>query len=128
MRARMRRTHAYRARVTRCDLDYMGSITIDRDLLDAAALLPLEQVAVYNVTQGTRLTTYCIAGTAGGGEIGLTGAAAHLADVGDIVIIAAYGQLASDELPGHQAAVVFVNDHNRITEIATQTPFDNPGM
>lgn len=120
------RAKIHRARVTRCDLDYVGSITIDRDLLEAADLLPLEEVDVYNITRGTRFTTYCIPGPPGGGEIGVNGAAAHLAEVDDLVIVAAYCQLDREDIPHHRARVVLVNDLNRIAEIREQTPFDLP--
>lgn len=126
----MRRTflHAkiHRARVTRSDLHYVGSITVDVELLEAAQILPLEQVDVYNITRGTRFTTYCIAGAKGGGEIGVNGAAAHLAEVGDLVIIAAYCQLEREDLAGHRAHVVLVEGDNAIAELREQTPFDPP--
>jgi aspartate 1-decarboxylase len=108
------RAKIHRARVTRCQLDYVGSISIDRDLLEAANLLPLEQVDVYNITRGTRLTTYCIPAPAGRGEVGINGAAAHLAEVGDLVI------------PHHRARVVLLDEANRVAEIRDQTPFDEP--
>ena len=121
------RAKIHRARVTRSDLDYVGSISIDRDLLEAADLLPLEQVDVYNLTRGTRFTTYCIAGTPGGGEIGVNGAAAHLAKSGDLVIVAAYCQLDREDVPHHRARVILVDDANRVTEVRDQTPFDRVG-
>jgi len=120
------RAKIHRARVTRCDLDYVGSITIDRDLLEAADLLPLEEVDVYNITRGTRFTTYCIPGAAGGREIGVNGAAAHLAAVDDLVIVAAYCQLDREDIPHHRARIVLVDDRNRVAEIREQTPFDLP--
>jgi aspartate 1-decarboxylase len=120
------RAKIHRARVTRCDLDYVGSVTIDRELLTAADLLPLEQVDVYNLTRGTRFTTYCIPGEPGGGEIGVNGAAAHLAGVGDLVIIAAYTLLDREDVPHHRARVVLVDEANAVTEVRVQTPFDDP--
>ena len=120
------RAKIHRARVTRSDPDYVGSITIDTDLLAAADLLPLEQVDVYNLTRGTRFTTYCIAGAAGSGEIGVNGAAAHLAKTGDLVIIAAYCELDREEIPGHRARVVLVQGRNAIAEVRVQSPFDLP--
>lgn len=116
------RAKIHRARVTRCDVNYVGSITLDRDLLDAADLLPLEQVDVYNITTGARLTTYCIAGERGGGEVGINGAAAHLANSGDLVIVAAYCQLDREDLPHHRARIVLVGDDNRVAEVREQTP------
>lgn len=119
------RAKIHRARVTRCELDYVGSITIDRYLLAAADLLPLEQVDVYNLTRGTRFTTYCIPGEPGSGEVGVNGAAAHLAAVGDLVIIAAYTLLDREDVPHHEARVVLVDDANAVSEVLTQTPFDD---
>jgi len=120
------RAKIHRARVTRRDLDYVGSITIDRDVLAAADLLPLEQVDVYNITRGTRFTTYCLAGTPGGGEVGINGAAAHLAEIGDFVIVAAYCQLDREEVAPHRARVVLVDAANRVVETREQTPFEVP--
>jgi len=120
------RAKIHRARVTRSDLHYVGSITIDRDLLDAADLLPLEEVDVYNITRGTRFTTYCIPGAPGGGEIGVNGAAAHLAEIGDLIIVAAYCQLDREDIPHHKARVVLADDANRVAEVREQTPFDLP--
>lgn len=119
------RAKIHRARVTRCDVHYVGSITLDRQLLDAADLRPLEQVDVYNVTTGGRFTTYCIAGPPGSGEVGLNGAAAHLAQVGDLIIVAAYCLLDREDLPHHRARIVLIGDHNRIAEVREQTPFDD---
>jgi aspartate 1-decarboxylase len=116
------RAKIHRARVTRCDLHYVGSITIDADLLRAADLLPLEQVDVYNITSGTRFSTYCIAGEVGSGEIGINGAAAHLAGVGELVIIAAYCQLEPQEISRHRARVVLVDGRNRPAEVREEGP------
>ncbi|HVN75631.1 MAG TPA: aspartate 1-decarboxylase [Thermoanaerobaculaceae bacterium] len=121
------RAKIHRARVTRSDLDYVGSISLDRDLLEAADLLPLERVEVYNITRGTRFSTYCIAAPPGGGEVGVNGAAAHLASTGDIVIVAAYCQLDREDVPHHAARVVLVDGANRVTEVMKQTPFDLEG-
>ncbi len=120
------RAKIHRARITRCDVDYLGSVTIDRDLLAAADILPLERVDVYNLTSGTRFATYCIAGEAGGGEVGVNGAAAHLAAVGDLVIIAAYCDLDREDIPHHRARVVLVDGRNRVAEVRVQSPFDLP--
>lgn len=126
MRRPFLRAKIHRARVTRCDLDYVGSITIDRDLLEAADLLPLEEVDVYNLTRGSRFTTYCIPGVPGSGEVGVNGAAAHLAEVGDLVIVAAYCQLDREDIPHHRARIVLVDGANRVGEVREQTPFDVP--
>jgi aspartate 1-decarboxylase len=124
MRRAFLRTKIHRARVTRSDLDYVGSITLDEDLLAAASLLPLEQVDIYNITRGTRFATYCLPGPAGSGEVGINGAAAHLVSAGDLVIIAAYCELEVTEIGDHRARVVLVDTNNRVTEIREQTPFD----
>ena len=118
------RAKIHRARVTRCEIDYVGSISIDRDLLEAADLLPLEQVDVYNLTRGTRFTTYCIAGPAGSGEIGVNGAAAHLASTNDLVIIAAYCHLDREDVPHHRVRVILVDEANHAAEVREQTPFE----
>lgn len=120
------RAKIHRARVTRRDPDYVGSITIDRALLEAADILPLEQVDVYDITSGTRLTTYCLAASPGSGEVGVNGAAAHLVATGDLVIIAAYATLDREDVARHRARVVLLGEGNRITEIREPTPFDVP--
>jgi aspartate 1-decarboxylase len=118
------RAKIHRARVTRCDPEYVGSIAIDRDLLAACDLLPLEQVDVYNLTRGTRFTTYCVASAPGEGEVAINGAAAHLAPVGDLVIVAAYCHLDREDVPLHRARVVLVDEGNHPVEIREQTPFE----
>jgi aspartate 1-decarboxylase len=120
------RCKLHRGKVTQSDLDYVGSISIDTELMDAADLLALEQVDVYNLTRGTRFTTYCIPGKPGSGEIGVNGAAAHLAKAGDLVIVAAYCWLDREDIPGHKARVVLLDGGNRVAEVREQTPFDSP--
>ncbi|MFF3601722.1 aspartate 1-decarboxylase [Kitasatospora indigofera] len=109
----------HRATVTHADLDYVGSITIDRDLLDAAGILPGEQVAVVDVTNGARLETYTISGERGSGVVGINGAAAHLVHPGDIVIIIAYGQMPSDEALVFEPRVVHVGAANEILAVGS---------
>lgn len=109
----------HRATVTRCDLDYVGSVTIDPDLLDAAGLRPNEAVWVLDLENGSRFETYIIRGDPGRGEIGINGAAAHLTAVGHKVIILAYGLLPPEELDTHIAKSVIVDDHNRIDHVLT---------
>ena len=109
----------HRATVTQADLDYVGSITIDRDLLDAAGILPGELVAVVDVTNGARLETYTISGDRGSGVIGINGAAAHLVHPGDVVIIIAYGLLENDEALTFKPRVVHVDSQNQIITIGT---------
>src|SRR3989304_5857998 len=90
-------------------------------------LLPLQQGDVHNIPRGARFTTYCIPGPPGSGEIGLNGAAAHLAKVGDLVIVVAYCHLDREDIPQHRARVVLVDGANRVAEGREQTPFDLPG-
>lgn len=108
----------HRAMVTRADLDYVGSITIDPVLSEAAGFLENEKIEIYDVTNGSRLSTYVIPGVPGSGEIGINGAAAHLVQAGDLVIIASYGWLSAEEAVGHTPRVVFVDAQNRITATA----------
>ncbi len=104
----------HRATVTQADLHYVGSVTVDEDLLDAADLLAGEQVHIVDVTNGARLETYTIAGERGSGMIGINGAAAHLVHPGDVVILIAYGQMETAEAREHAPHVVFVDARNRI--------------
>jgi aspartate 1-decarboxylase len=107
----------HRVTVTEADLDYVGSVTIDRMLLDAARMLPGERVDVVDVTNGNRLTTYVIEGAAGAGQICINGAAAHLVQAGDIAIILAYTQMDEAEARIFMPRVVFVDHENRIVDI-----------
>ncbi len=104
----------HRATVTQADLDYVGSITIDRDLMDAAGLIENEQVQVLDITNGNRLTTYVIEGPRASGVIAINGAAAHLVKVGDLVIICSYAQLNESELANHHPQIVLVDEHNHV--------------
>ncbi|MGI5126302.1 aspartate 1-decarboxylase [Pseudonocardia sp. CA-107938] len=106
----------HRATVTQADLHYVGSVTVDRDLMDAAGLLEGEQVAIVDITNGARLETYVIEGPRGSGVIGINGAAAHLVHPGDLVILIAYGQFDEKELESYAPRVVFVDAANRIVE------------
>ena len=106
----------HRATVTQANLNYVGSITIDADLLEAADIYPYEMVQVVNVNNGSRLETYTIAGARGSGVICLNGAAARLAAEGDIVIIISYGQYSEEEIRSLEPRLVFVDADNRITE------------
>ena len=107
----------HRVTVTQADLNYVGSVTIDRTLLEAARLLPGEQVSIVDVTNGNRLTTYVIEGEAGSGQICINGAAALLVQPGDIAIIIAYAQLDEAEARRFVPRVVFVDHDNRIVEV-----------
>ena len=110
----------HRATVTRADLDYVGSITIDAALVEAAGFLENEKIDIYDVTSGARLSTYVIPGVRGSGEIGINGAAAHLVKPGDLVILAGYGWMTAEEVAAHRPRVVHVDGRNRIVEIAGQ--------
>lgn len=114
----------HRATVTRADLDYVGSITIDPLLIEAAGFLEGEKVDIYDVTNGSRISTYVIPGIPGSGEVGINGAAAHLVTKGDLVIIANYGWMTEAENATREPKVVFVDAKNRITskEAAERTP------
>ena len=96
-------------------MNYTGSITIDQNLMDAAGILPYEQVLVANITNGTRHETYAVLGPRGQGDIIVMGAAAHLVNTGDKVIIMCFADMDPDEAKKHKAKVVFVDDQNRIT-------------
>ncbi|MFR9806205.1 aspartate 1-decarboxylase [Pseudonocardia sp. RS010] len=109
----------HRATVTQADLHYVGSVTVDRDLMEAADLLEGEQVAIVDITNGARLETYVIPGERGSGVIGINGAAAHLVHPGDLVILIAYGQLDEAELLTYSPKVVFVDDENAIVELGS---------
>jgi aspartate 1-decarboxylase len=105
----------HRATITEANLAYEGSLTVDRDLMDAAGLLPYEKVAVVNVTNGSRLETYVIEGGRGTGVLCLNGAAARLGAVGDTVIIIAYAQMSPEEAASYKPALIQVDDENRPT-------------
>jgi aspartate 1-decarboxylase len=113
----MLKSKIHRATVTQADLHYVGSVTVDRDLLDAADLLPGEQVAIVDVTNGARLETYVIEGERGSGVIGINGAAAHLVHPGDLVIIISYAQLADAAARAYEPRIVHVDGHNRIVRL-----------
>lgn len=107
----------HRATVTSADLNYVGSVTIDADLLDAAGILEGQQVDISDIANGQRLTTYTIAGERGSGVLRLNGAAARLVSVGDLVIVMAYAQVPESRLPSWRPKVVFVDAANRIVEV-----------
>ncbi|MER3536765.1 MAG: aspartate 1-decarboxylase [Thermus sp.] len=107
----------HRATVTEANLDYVGSVTVDQDLLEAAGILPYEQVDIYDLTNGARLTTYAIPGERGSGTIGINGAAAHLVKPGDLIILVAYGVFDEEEARALKPTVVLVDEKNRILEV-----------
>ncbi|NKY50233.1 aspartate 1-decarboxylase [Nocardia vermiculata] len=115
----MMKSKIHRATVTHADLHYVGSVTVDPDLMDAADLLEGEQVCIVDIDNGSRLETYVIAGERGSGVIGINGAAAHLVKPGDLVILIAYGMMDEAELREYQPRVVFVDDRNRRVELGS---------
>lgn len=114
----MLKSKIHRAVVTEANINYVGSITIDKGLMDAAGLYEYELVHVVDINNGNRLETYIIAGQSGNGDICLNGAAARLVHVGDHVIIMSYCQISGDEAATHQPKIVFVDENNSISEIA----------
>jgi aspartate 1-decarboxylase len=118
----MMRAKIHRATVTQADLDYEGSISIDRTLMDATDLLPNEAVCVWNVTNGNRFETYVVEGERNSGCICVNGAAAHLVNPGDLVIIAAFTWLPEEAARKHEPKVVFVDGDNRIREKRAEVP------
>ncbi len=122
----MLKSKIHRARVTETNIDYEGSITIDTKLMEAADILPYEQVEVLNINTGARFTTYAIVGKAGSGKICLNGAAARLAVTGDTVIILSYRHVEDEEARNFTPTLVYVDANNAITEIkkvANAVPF-----
>lgn len=110
----------HRAEVTDADLHYEGSVTIDADLMEAADFVEHEQVQIYNVNNGNRLTTYTLRGPRGSGCIKVNGAAAHLVSKGDLVIIASYANYHESEIDGHHPTVVLLGEENRIKQLVTE--------
>lgn len=106
----------HNARVTEANLNYVGSITIDEELLRAAGMLANEFVMVADVDNGSRFETYVIKGKAGSGVIGLNGAAAHLVNIGDRIIIFSMGYIESGQMEPHESNVVICDEHNRIAQ------------
>lgn len=116
MQRLMFKSKIHRATVTGTDKDYEGSLTIDEDLLDAADILPYEQIHVWDVTNGARIVTYALAGERGSGVIGVNGAGAHLIHTGDLVIIATYSSMTTKKAKKYKPTVVFVDEKNKIKE------------
>ena len=113
MMLNMLKSKIHRATVTQTDLHYEGSLTLDPHLMRVADIAPGEQVEVYNITRGTRFTTYTIEGKPGSGEVCVNGAAAHLAEVGDLVIVVTYCDLPAEEVAAHRPLVIPVDEENR---------------
>jgi aspartate 1-decarboxylase len=124
----MLKSKIHRATVTQADLHYVGSVTVDEDLIDAAGLLPGEQVAIVDVTNGARLETYVIPGERGSGVIGINGAAAHLVHTGDLVILISYAMLDDASARQFVPSVVHVDAANRVIEIGGDPAAAADGM
>lgn len=123
MNRRLFKSKIHRATVTQADLDYEGSVSIDVDLMAAADILPYEEVHIWNVTNGNRLTTYALGAEAGSRVICVNGAAAHLCHPGDKVILSTFAEMDPVEIAAHRPTVVLVDDDNRITDpTATEVP------
>ena len=125
----MFKSKIHRATVTHADLHYVGSVTVDLDLLEAADILPGELVSIVDVTNGARLETYTIAGERGSGVIGINGAAAHLMHENDIVILITYAAMTTEEAKSYEPRVVHVDQNNRIIQLGND-PAEGltPGM
>ena len=123
----MMKSKIHRATVTQADLDYVGSVTLDAGLMEAADLLEGEQVAIVDITNGARIETYVIPGPRGSGVIGINGAAAHLVHPGDLVIIMSYAMLDDAEARTLKPRVVHVDDRNRIVKIGNDAAEPVPG-
>ena len=126
----MMKSKIHRATVTQADLHYVGSVTVDEDLLDAADLLPGELVHIVDVTNGARLETYTIAGERGSGVLGINGAAAWLVHPGDTVILIGYGQMDTEEARTFRPRVVFVDADTRVGGLGDDPAetFGAPGL
>ena len=123
----MLKSKIHRATVTQADLHYVGSVTIDADLMDAADLLEGEQVTIVDIDNGARLVTYAITGERGSGVIGINGAAAHLVHPGDLVIIMSYAVLSDAEARALEPLVVHVDEKNRVVKIGNDAAEPVPG-
>jgi aspartate 1-decarboxylase len=117
MQREVLRGKIHRATVTEANLEYEGSLTVDADLLEAAGLAPYERIDVYDITNGSRFSTYLIEGPRGSGVVCVNGAAAHLAKRGDRVIITGYGLATAAELKGYRPRIVLVDEGNRIQRV-----------
>jgi aspartate 1-decarboxylase len=117
MQRQMLKSKIHRATVTGCDVDYIGSVTIDTDLLEQADILPNELVHVWDITNGARMVTYAIEGEAGSGTMQINGAAALLADVGDKIIVASYANYDERDMEAYAPVVVHVDEENHTVAV-----------
>ncbi len=120
----MFKSKIHRAKVTEANLNYMGSITIDEALMQAANILPHEKVQVVNNNNGARLETYCIPGPPHSGVICLNGAAARLVQPGDIVIIISYAAVSEEKVLEHKPLIVFVDENNKVMKVGEEAAFN----
>jgi aspartate 1-decarboxylase len=123
----MMKSKIHRATVTQADLDYVGSVTLDAALMEAADLLEGEQVAIVDITNGARIETYVIPGERGSGVIGINGAAAHLVHPGDLVIIMSYALVTDAEARALEPKVVHVDEKNQIVKLGSDAAEPVPG-
>lgn len=114
MRITLLKSKIHRATVTKTSIDYTGSITIDRELMDAVGIVPYERVLVANLTNGTRHETYTVSGEPGSGTICVMGAAAHLVNTGDMIIIMAFADFDPQEIAEHKPKIILVDGNNKI--------------
>lgn len=121
----MLKSKVHRVRITKKDVNYEGSLSLDTLLMEAAKLIPFERIEVYNVNNGARFSTYVIPARPGSGEVKLNGAAARLGEVGDILIVASYAVLDERELIDFRPYLVYVDDDNRIREIKRDMPMEH---
>lgn len=122
MRRRMFLSKIHRAVITHADLHYEGSCTIDADLMDVADILPNQELHIWNVTRGTRLVTYALPGPRGSGVVCINGAAAHGNEPGDLVIMATFGEMDTEEARTFEPKVVLVDERNRVASIRAEVP------
>ncbi|HID01720.1 MAG TPA: aspartate 1-decarboxylase [Desulfobacterales bacterium] len=120
MQRQMLRAKLHKATITEADLNYEGSLTIDKNLLDAVGILPFERVKVYNINNGERFDTYAIVGKPGSGVIGLNGAAARKGMIGDLIIIVTFGFYEADDLEDYHPNIALLNENNTIKEMLTK--------
>ena len=118
----MLKAKIHRATVTEADLNYIGSLTLDEDLMNIAGLIEFEKVHVLDITNGSRIETYIIKGERGSGQVCINGAAAHLIHKGNLVIIASYCHLNDAEIQNHSPRIIKVDGKNKIIRQSTQTP------
>lgn len=118
----MLKSKIHRATVTGADINYEGSITLDPELMEAADIIPFEQVHVVDITNGARLVTYAIEGDRGSGDVVLNGAAARLVTRGDLVIILSYNDVRREDLGDYRPSLVYVDGENRIVNVAEEVP------